>query len=175
MARRSTTKTKRDKQAGEKTTRKQSDIYLWSIAAFKLAKGLLLVFVAVGALKLLHENVAATLTQWVAEIRVDPNNHYIHKMLAKLGAVDDRKLEQISAGSFIYAALLLTEGVGLLMRKRWAEYFTIITTASLIPLEIYEMILKFSATKIIVIVINIAVVCYLFVRLRQKKRSGRKS
>jgi uncharacterized membrane protein (DUF2068 family) len=140
------------------------------IAAFKLMKGLLLALVAIGALKLLHENVAATLAQWIADIRVDPNNHYIHNALARLVTVDDRKLEEISAGSLIYAGLLLTEGIGLWMRKRWAEYFTIITTAALIPLEIYELILKSSVTKITVLFINVAVVCYLFVRLRRKKR-----
>jgi hypothetical protein len=39
----------------------------------------------------------------------------------------------------VYAGLLLTEGLGLLLRKRWAEYLTIITTAGLIPIELYEM------------------------------------
>jgi uncharacterized membrane protein (DUF2068 family) len=162
--------TKRARRPGGKSTHEDRDVYLCLIALFKLFKGLLLVIVAIGALRLLHQNVAAELAQWIAEIRVDPNNHYIHKMLMKLGAFDDRKLEGISAGSFIYAALLFTEGTGLLMRKRWAEYFTIITTASLIPLEIYELILKSSVTKIIVTALNIAVVCYLFIRLRRKKR-----
>jgi uncharacterized membrane protein (DUF2068 family) len=154
----------------EKPTRKERDSYLLLIAAFKLMKGLLLTFVAIGALKLLHENVAAGLARWITEIRVDPNNHYIHNMLARLVTVDDRKLEEISAGSFIYAGLLVAEGVGLWMRKRWAEYFTIVTTAALIPLEVYEMVLKPGVTKITVLFINVAVVCYLFVRLRRNKR-----
>ena len=34
------------------------------------------------------------------------------------------------------------EGVSLLLRKRWAEYFTVIVTASFIPLEIYELVKK---------------------------------
>jgi uncharacterized membrane protein (DUF2068 family) len=61
--------------------------------------------------------------------------------------------------------LLLTEGVGLFLRKRWAEYLTIFVTASLIPIEIYELGKKFSATKIIVLAINVAVVIYLVVRV----------
>jgi uncharacterized membrane protein (DUF2068 family) len=84
--------------------------------------------------------------------------------------VDNHRLEAISAGTFFYAALLLTEGVGLFMRKRWAEYFTIIVTASLVPLEIYELAKKFGLMKLSVLVINIAVVVYLILRVRWERR-----
>ena len=138
---------------------------IW-IAVFRLAKGALLIAVAIGALKLLHHDVGDTLTQVVRSLRADPDNRFIHKGLAKLGRLDDRRLEEISAGSFIYAALLLTEGTGLLLGKRWAEYFTVILTASLLPLEVYELFEKFTATRAIVIVINAAIVVYLVARLR---------
>jgi uncharacterized membrane protein (DUF2068 family) len=96
---------------------------------------------------------------------VDPNNYFIHRLLVKLTGVDNSKLEKISAGSFFYSALLLIEGVGLFSRKRWAEYFTIFVTGSLIPLEIYELVKKFSTTKVFVLAINVAVVIYLIVRV----------
>ncbi len=73
----------------------------------------------------------------------------------------------MSAGTFFYAALLSTEGIGLLLRKHWAEYFTVITTAALIPLEVYELIRHFTAVKVVVLVINIAIVWYLVLRLRK--------
>jgi uncharacterized membrane protein (DUF2068 family) len=138
------------------------------IAVFKLVKGVLLVAVAIGALKLLHHDVADTLTRLVQSMRADPDNHLIHKGLVKLGGLDDRKLEEISAGSFIYAALLLTEGAGLLFRKRWAEYFTVIITASLMPLEVYELVEKFTLPRVAVLLLNAAIVWYLVVRLRRK-------
>jgi uncharacterized membrane protein (DUF2068 family) len=138
---------------------------LWLIAGFKLLKGLLLLVVAIGALTLLDENVAKQVEHWAEVLKVDPNNYYIHRLLAKLTRVDNSKLEKISAGSFVYSALLLTEGVGLFLRRRWAEYLTVFITGSLIPIEIYELVKKFSATKVIVLVINVAVVIYLAVRL----------
>jgi len=76
---------------------------------------------------------------------------------------------EISAGTFFYAALILTEGIGLAMRRKWAEYFTVFVTASLIPLEIYELVEKFSYIKIVVISINFAVVLYLALDLRADK------
>jgi uncharacterized membrane protein (DUF2068 family) len=55
------------------------------------------------------------------------------------------------------------------MRKHWAEYFTVITTAALIPLEIYELAAHFSWTKIMVLLVNIAIVVYLIARLRNRR------
>jgi len=55
---------------------------------------------------------------------------------------------------------------GLLLRKIWADYFIIITTAGLIPLELYEIARHFIAVKVLVLVVNVAIVVYLVVRVR---------
>ena len=132
-------------------------------------KGALLLIVGIGVLTLLHKDVAAIVTHIVEALRVDPDNYYIHRMLAKLGLMDDRKLKELSAGTFFYAALLLTEGVGLWMGKHWAEYLTIIATASFIPIEIYELLKHFTIVRVLVLGINVAVVWYL-VRLLSRER-----
>ena len=54
-------------------------------------------------------------------------------------------------------SLLLTEGIGLLMRKHWAEYFTVISTAVFIPLEVYEIFHRFTLTKVGVLAVNVAI------------------
>jgi len=140
------------------------------IAVFKLVKGLLLLAVGVGALKLLHKDVGEVALRWVNVLRVDPDNRFIHKLLVKLWFVDDRTLERVSAGTFIYAGLLLTEGTGLWLAKPWAKYLTIVLTASLLPLEVYELVKHFSWTKVLVIAVNVAVVWYLVARLRSELR-----
>jgi uncharacterized membrane protein (DUF2068 family) len=139
------------------------------IAAFKLIKGLALLAVGIGALKLLHKDVAAEISQWIDVLRVDPHNHYIQLLLDKLGMVDDRKLKALSIGTFFYSALFLTEGLGLALRKRWAEYLTIISTASLLPLEVYEIVKRASAPKIVVLIANIAIVVYLVLEVRRTR------
>lgn len=137
------------------------------IAAFKLLKGFALIAVGIGALHLLHRDVASVADQWVNAFRVDPHNRYILWLLTKLSSVDDRKLRELSVGTFIYAAVFLTEGTGLALHKRWAEYFTIITTGSFLPLEVYEIIHHVTAAKIVALIINIAVVVYLVKELRR--------
>jgi uncharacterized membrane protein (DUF2068 family) len=139
------------------------------IAAFKLIKGLALLALGIGALKMLHKDVAAEIGQWIDVLRVDPHNHYIQMLLDKLGMVDDRKLKALSIGTFFYSALFLTEGVGLALRKRWAEYLTIISTASLLPLEVYEIVKRASAPKVVVLLANIAIVVYLVLEVRRTR------
>jgi uncharacterized membrane protein (DUF2068 family) len=150
---------------------RQGAITLLLIALFKLVKGVLLVFVGIGALKLLRHDVAETVGHWVDILRVDPDNRFIHRLLSRLLSVSPNQLRAASVGTFVYAALLLTEGTGLLLRKRWAEYFTIITTAGLIPLEIYEIVRHLTAAKVVVLLINAAIVLYLIVRVRRAGRS----
>jgi len=132
---------------------------LMLIAAFKLLKGIALIAVGVGALHLLHKDVAAVVDHWINAFRVDPHNRFIHWVLARVPLVD--------VGTFIYAAVFLTEGTGLALHKRWAEYFTIITTGSFLPLEVYEIIHHATVAKSVALVINIAVVVYLVRELRR--------
>jgi len=137
------------------------------IAAFKLLKGLALLALGIGALKLLHKDVAAVVEHWVNIFQVDPHSHYIQLLLAKLSIVDDRRLKELSVGTFIYSAIFLAEGVGLALGKRWAEYLTIVTTASLLPLEVYELVKHVGIGKCVALVINLAVVAYLILELRR--------
>jgi uncharacterized membrane protein (DUF2068 family) len=131
--------------------RQNSSRTLRLIALFKLIKGLLLVAIGIGAFRLLHRDVADTVMRWVNILRVDPDNRFIHAALTRVLSISPKQLKVTSAGTFIYAALLLTEGTGLLLRKRWAEYFTIITTGGLVPLEVYELSRHVTAVKIVVL------------------------
>ena len=145
------------------------------IGLFKLLKGLLLIAVGIGALNLLHKNVAQVVNHWVEILRVDPDNRFIHATAGKLFSITPKQLKALSVGTFFYAALLLIEGTGLLMRKHWAEYFTVVTTAVLIPLEIYELVEHFSWAKIVVLLVNIAIVVYLIARLRKSRAAPERS
>lgn len=154
-----------------KTSSKQrSPAGIVLIGLFKFVKGLLLVAVGVGALKLLDKNVAQTVTRWVEALRVDPENRFIHSIIVRVFSVTPKQLKEISAGTFFYAGLLLTEGTGLLLRKRWAEYFTIITTSALIPLELYELAKRFTSVKVGVLALNVAIVWYLIAKIRTGRR-----
>jgi uncharacterized membrane protein (DUF2068 family) len=128
-----------------------------------------------GALRLLHRDIAETLFPIFAHLHIDPGSRYLERPLASVWALDDHALKRIGLGAFFYAALLLTEGVGLLMRQRWAEYFTVFVTASFIPLEVYEIIRRSTMTRYVILGINVAIVWYLVVHIASTRNLPRRS
>ncbi|GAA4556239.1 DUF2127 domain-containing protein [Planotetraspora kaengkrachanensis] len=57
--------------------------------------------------------------------------------------------------------LWMIEGLGLWLLKRWGEYFSVIATSSFIPVEVHELVEKITPTRVIILLINIAVVLYI--------------
>jgi uncharacterized membrane protein (DUF2068 family) len=142
---------------------------LMLIAGFKLLKGVALLAAGVGLLKLLHKNVATEIEHWINIFQVDSHNHFIHLLLERVSKLDDRRLKALSAGTFVYSTIFFVEGIGLALGKRWAEYFTIIVTSSLLPLEVCEVAKHASVGKVLALVINLAVVAYLVRELRRTR------
>ena len=141
------------------------------IALFKLLKSGLLIALGVGAFNLLHKDVAAVLDHWVQAFRLDPANRFLDAVLEKAANLSPGQIKKLGLGSFIYAGLFLTEGIGLWLLKRWAEWLTIIITSSLVPVEIYEIYRDPTPVKFTVLVINLAIVGYLVYRVRSERRS----
>lgn len=150
--------------------RKHHDIGFMAIAILKLVKGLSLFLVGVGALSLIHKDVTEVVTRWAQVFQVDMHSEFIQRWLMKIGLVRQRDLALIVTTTFFYSTLLLTEGVGLLMEKVWAEYMTAIITASFIPLELYELIRRVTLIRACVLLANVMIVAYLVMRLCQRKR-----
>ena len=105
---------------------------------------------------------------WIDVLRVDPDNRYVHQLLEKIFNITPKQLKALSIGTFLYAALFAVEGIGLWMRKRWAETVTVITTSLFIPLEVYEIFHHFTITRVVVTVVNLLIVWYLVLRLRER-------
>ncbi len=137
------------------------------IAAFKLMKGLLLAVLGVATINLRHRDVTEVLGTWVDQLHLDPGGRLVHGLLLHTADLRARRLVAIGAGMLVYAALLLTEGCGLLLRRRWAEYLTVVATGALIPLELYEIARHRTGTRLAVLVVNVAIVWYLVIRLRE--------
>jgi uncharacterized membrane protein (DUF2068 family) len=144
------------------------DTVLRLIALFKLLKAITLFVIGVGVLKLLHRDVNSTLDHWIAMSGLDPGNRWVERGIEKASNLTPAKVKGLGIVSFIYAGLFLIEGIGLWLMKRWAEWFTIIITSSLVPVEIYELYRHPTASKILVLIINIAVVAYLLYRIRTR-------
>jgi uncharacterized membrane protein (DUF2068 family) len=142
------------------------DATLVFIGAFKLAKGIGLLALGLGLLHVLHRDVADVLLQWTTQLHIDPDGQHVGRAVQAIAALDERRLTAITGGLFVYSAVFLTEGIGLLLRRRWAEYFTVIVTGSFLPLELYEVIRHPGGVRVAVLLVNLGIVWYLARRLR---------
>jgi uncharacterized membrane protein (DUF2068 family) len=81
--------------------------------------------------------------------------------LDRLFTLKSGTLELVGAAVWTYAIVEGVEAVGLWYQQRWAEYLTFLVTTSFIPLEVYELIHKFTPLKVFAFVVNVAIVVYL--------------
>lgn len=148
--------------------------WLLLIAAFKLAQAALFIAVGVSALRLIHHDLPEMLGRLAHHLHFSPESHFIDFILDKASLVDDKILRRFSVALFSYAALGMTEGIGLYLEKTWAEYMTLAITASFLPWEIFEVIRRAAPFRVILLTVNILVFLYLLkvVVERGKRVSG---
>jgi uncharacterized membrane protein (DUF2068 family) len=153
------------------SSQRPRDRWLFAIGAFKLLKAVLLIALGVGVFRLVHHDIGMTLEHWITRFRADPHDRFFDALIHRATGISHEKLELIGVGTFVYAAIFLTEGIGLLMRKRWAEWMTVVSTSLLLPLEMYELARRATFPRALTLVLNVIVVIYLIVRLRREHRA----
>ena len=144
------------------------------IGAYKLLKGALAIVGGLMVLRLMHRDLPATALKWMAWLHVDPESRFGVMLLHRLLAIRARRLEWVAVALFAYVPLAAAEGVGLILRKFWAEWLTVIATGALVPWEIYEVFRRPRWMRTVVLVLNVAVVIYLIYRIRRDRARPRR-
>ncbi len=67
----------------------------------------------------------------------------------------------IAGGLLLYGLLQLLEATGLWLMKRWGEYVAVVATSLFLPLEIYELVERVTALRVLALVVNLFLVAYL--------------
>jgi len=147
----------------------EHDAFIKVIIVERIVKSTVLIALAIG---LLVAGRSGLLTTW-AEYAEDQLNlsagHSVVVQLLLKGLLiigNFNHVTLLAIGAIAYALLEGTEGVGLAMRRRWAEYLTVIATGALIPYEAYEVIRHATLFKVGALLLNLAVVGYLAYRKR---------
>jgi uncharacterized membrane protein (DUF2068 family) len=150
--------------------------YLKIIALFKIAKGLLLFLLG---FSLLFLNARGA---WLDQIS-DWADQEILLSHTKAVTFLLNKLQDVLAGgalrataflALFYCAVLLTEGTGVYMQKRWAEWLMICATAALIPLEGWHLWHRLimhrpSLPALLILLANCFIVWFLYLVLKRGK------
>jgi len=147
----------------------EHDAFIKVIILERIVKALVLIALAIG---LLVAGERGWLAMWAnaaqQELNLDSDETVIEQLFFRLLLLITtfQHTTLLAIGAIAYALLEGTEGVGLAMRRRWAEYLTVLATSALIPFEAYEVIHKVTLFRVGALLLNLAVVGYLAYRKR---------
>ena len=144
---------------------------LFLVGIFKLSKAVFFTSIGAGALHLVHRNFGALVVRLIDSLPIDPEGRVVSMIMDKADLIDAHDLRRIGAGAFIYAILCLIEGVGLLQRRTWAEYFTTVLTAMGLPVETFEILRRFTWFKVGALVTNLIILLYLLWVLKRRGKN----
>lgn len=147
--------------------------WLMLIAFFKFLQATLFVGIGIGALHLIHVDIDDFLTQVFTILRFNPESNFVNLVLEKASILDEHMLRRISAAVFAYAALGIVEGIGLYLEKAWAEYFTLLLTASFLPFETIHLLHRITWPRACLLTVNALVLLYLLKLVIERMRTQR--
>jgi uncharacterized membrane protein (DUF2068 family) len=145
--------------------------YLKLIALFKIAKGVLLLVLGVSLLFLnARTRWMDAMASWAADEILLEHSRAVSFLLHKLQAVlAGGTLRATGFLALFYTAILFTEGIGVYMQQRWAEFLMIFATASLIPIEIRHLWHRPGMIGALILLANCFIVWFLYSVLKRDK------
>ena len=139
------------------------------LAVGKLLEGIALCLVAFELVELIHQDLAVVLERWVLRLHVDPHHPVIVALIGRAHAIEAATVEEYAAMTALFGNLSLVQGVGLWLRRHWAEHVCVWSTALLMPLEIHELYVERHTAQLAMLLVNAAIVWYLVRRMRHRR------
>ena len=143
------------------------------LAIERLLRGLLILFVGLGGLRI-SSNHLQSITQWNDALQKisNLNSQVINSVLHSSAYEYLFRLKNSTTSHWValftaitsYGILICIEAVGLWRDWHWAERLTVISTSAFLPLEIWELAKGFSTLKVLAFVFNIFVVYWLYTK-----------
>ncbi len=151
--------------------RKKSDRFLRFIIGYKAFFSIFQIVLSIALYSHLGDTAEETITALALGMNLDTRHTLVSAVIEKAGMIDNGLFVGLTAVLFGAGILNMIEAVGLHLRQRWAEWLTVFATGILIPFELYGVIEKVTVLRVIILVINIAIVYYL---AKHKELFGKK-
>lgn len=134
---------------------------LYVIILIKLGKGLLFLLLALGVYTLSDNNLPEEFRELLQILHLDPEKKFFTEMAAKLSGITPSNIIWVASGTFLYSLFSLVEGTGLIFRVSWAGWLAIGEAMFFIPLEVFELMHRFSIGVSVILALNVMIVWYL--------------
>jgi uncharacterized membrane protein (DUF2068 family) len=132
------------------------------LSLFEAGKGLLVCLVGAGLFSLIHKSAQQEAAEIVKIFHLNPARHYPEIFINTLANLSDVRLWFLSLSAIIYSLIRFAEAYGLWNDRLWAIWFAVASGALFLPMELNELIEKFTIVRIIILLINTLLVFYLF-------------
>jgi uncharacterized membrane protein (DUF2068 family) len=152
-------------------THKQT-VALRSVAMFEATKGIIVLLLGLGLLKLVHKNLDEFAEQLIRFLHASPGGRLSNLFVQAAGKTTDKGLWALAAAAMVYALVRFAEAYGLWNEREWAEWFALLSGAMYLPWEVYSLLRHPLPIKWIVLLANIAIVLYMLV-LRVQANSNK--
>lgn len=141
-----------------------------ALAIERVFRGVVFVLLAIGVVKVRgsKEHLQQAFEREIPLIRPiadqigwNPDNSKLIRHIGDAFTLSTTTLLWIAIGLAAYAAIEFIEAIGLWTMRRWGEYFAVIATGVFLPLELYELVEKVTALRLIAFAVNVAAVVWL--------------
>jgi uncharacterized membrane protein (DUF2068 family) len=137
---------------------KTSKTVVRSVAIFEAAKGAVVLLAGFGVLSLLHRDIRVAAAALVGRLHLNPAHRFESSFIEAAARVTDTGLWMIASAGFLYALFRFLEAYGLWSGRRWAEWLAVVSGGLYLPLEIYELVQRYTWVRVSAVIVNLIVV-----------------
>ena len=143
-----------------------------TVATFEFTKGIVVVLAGLGVFSMRHNDIWGVTESFLHFFHLHPHHHHlVGVFVALMHRVGDVRLWKVATVAAIYVTLRFVEAYGLWFVRPWAEWLAFASGAIYIPFEAYDLLRRPGAIRLLIIVINVAIVLYmLMLRLEAAKK-----
>jgi uncharacterized membrane protein (DUF2068 family) len=132
---------------------------LRTVALMELAKG---VAVLAAAISLYWVDPTDVVGAFLDFLHISPDHHMAQLLLRSADILGNASMWTVVLVACVYSALRFAEAVGLWRARPWAEWIALVSGAMYLPFEIFKLAHRASLFHASILIINLAVVAYMF-------------
>lgn len=132
---------------------------LRTIALMEFAKGLAVLGAAISLYWVDPTDVVGAFLDF---LHISPDHHLAQLLLRSADTLSNASMWLVVLLACIYSGLRFAEAFGLWTEKAWAEWIALVSGAIYIPFETYKLVHRPGLLHISILLINLAIVAYMF-------------
>jgi len=138
-------------------------VALRTVAVFEASKGILVLLLGLGLLRLMHKNLDEFAEQLIHFLHASPGGRLSNLFVNAANHTTDKSLWALAGAAVIYAMVRFAEAFGLWNDREWAEWFALLSGAMYLPWEMYSLMRHPHPIKWVILLANLAIVLYMIV------------